>query len=164
MKKFITSILGIFAGLSLFAQGDLSIVRTIGAGAVSNYLSGKYIIDSVRVINGNSSNTLTIKFYDWNAAVTSVVRSAYTTVSGYSTSYNSIYTNSAGIVATNTYKGWYTANTTVAAVTNEQSRLGEFQVSGGATRDLPFNPVVVRGLTALSDVAGTIEIVYSSIP
>lgn len=164
MKKFFASLFGLFAAFSLFAQVDGSIVRPFASGTVSNYLSGKYIIDSVRVYNTNASANLTIKFYDWNTAATSIIRAAYTTVSGYATSYSVIFTNSAGIVDTNTYNGWYTANTTVAAVTNEQTRLGEFQVTANSTRDLPFNPVVVRGLTVLSDQAGAIEIVYSSIP
>lgn len=163
MKKFFASLFGVFAALSLFAQADASIVRSMAAGTVSNYLSGKYIIESVRIVN-TSTNNATIKFYDWATAATNVIRAAYTVVDSYSTNYNVVYTNSAGIVATNTFKGWYTDNRTVAAVTNEQSRLGEFQVTASTTRDLPFNPVVVRGLTVLSDQAGTIEIVYSSIP
>lgn len=163
MKKLLIGLSALFASFSLFAQADASLVRSMAANTVSNYLSGKYIIDSIRIVN-TSTNNATIKFYDWATAATSVVRAAYTTVTSYATNYNSVYTNSAGIVATNTYKGWYTANTTVAAVTNEQSRLGEFQVTASTTRDLPFNPVVVRGLTVLSDQAGTIEVVYSSIP
>jgi hypothetical protein len=163
MKKFITTLFGFFAAFSLFAQGESSLVQSMAANTVSNYLSGKYIIDSIRIVN-TSTNNATIKFYDWATASTNVERAAYTTVSSYSTNYSVVYTNSAGLLGTNTYKGWYTANATVAAVTNEQSRLGEFQVTASTTRDLPFNPVVVRGLTVLSSQAGTIEVVYSSIP
>lgn len=161
MKKFFASLLGIFAAASVFGQS--SIVRSMAAGTVSNYLSGKFIVSSIRIIN-SSTNTATVKFYDWATAATNIVRAAYTTPVSYSTNYSVVYTNSAGIVATNTFSGWYSANVAVAAVTNEQSRLGEFQVSASTTRDLPFNPLVVRGLTVLSDQAGSIEIVYSSIP
>lgn len=163
MKKLFLGFLSLFASFSLFAQADASLVRSMAAGTVSNYLSGKYIIESIRLIN-SSTNTATVKFYDWASAATSVVRAAYTVVDGYSTNYNVVYTNSAGFTKTNTVTTWYTANRTVAAVTNEQSRLGEFQVTASTTRDLPFNPVVVRGLTVLSDQAGSIEVVYSSIP
>lgn len=162
MKKLFTFLFSLLLAGNLFAQ-ELSIVRTVTANAVSNYLSGKYVVESIRVVN-SSTNNATIKFYDWATAATNVVRAAYTTPTSYTTNYNVVYTNSAGIVSTNTYKGWFTANVNVAAVTNEQSRLGEFQVTASTTRDLPFNPLVVRGLTVLSDQAGTIEIVYSSIP
>lgn len=163
MKKLLTSLFGIFAAASLFAQTDASIVRSMAAGTVSNYLSGKYIISNIRIIN-SSTNTATIKFYDWATAATNIVRAAYVTVDSYATNYNVVYTNSAGIVATNTFNAWYSANRTVSAVTNEQTQMGAFQVTASTTRDLPFTPLVVRGLTVLSDQAGTIEISYSSIP
>lgn len=163
MKKLLTSLFGIFAAVSLFAQTDASIVRSMAAGTVSNYLSGKYIISNIRIIN-SSTNTATIKFYDWATAATNIVRAAYVTVDSYATNYNVVYTNSAGIVATNTFNAWYSANRTVSAVTNEQTQMGAFQVTASTTRDLPFTPLVVRGLTVLSDQAGSIEISYSSIP
>ncbi len=163
MKKLLTSLFGIFAAASLFAQTDASIVRSMAAGTVSNYLSGKYIISNIRIIN-SSTNTATIKFYDWATAATNIVRAAYVTVDSYATNYNVVYTNSAGIVATNTFNAWYSANRTVSAVTNEQTQMGAFQVTASTTRDLPFTPLVVRGLTVLSDQAGSIEISYSSIP
>lgn len=163
MKKLLTSLFGIFAAASLFAQTDASIVRSMAAGTVSNYLSGKYIISNIRIVN-SSTNTATIKFYDWATAATNIVRAAYVTVDSYATNYNVVYTNSAGIVATNTFNAWYSANRTVSAVTNEQTQMGAFQVTASTTRDLPFTPLVVRGLTVLSDQAGSIEISYSSIP
>ncbi len=163
MKKLLTSLFGIFAAASLFAQTDASIVRSMAADTVSNYLSGKYIISNIRIIN-SSTNTATIKFYDWATAATNIVRAAYVTVDSYATNYNVVYTNSAGIVATNTFNAWYSANRTVSAATNEQTQMGAFQVTASTTRDLPFTPLVVRGLTVLSDQAGSIEISYSSIP
>jgi len=163
MKKLFLSLFGIFAAASLFAQTDATIVRSMAANTVSNYLSGKYLVGTVRIVN-SSTNTATIKFYDWATAATSVVRAAYTVIDSYSTNYNVVYTNSAGIVATNTFFGQYTAARTVAAVTNEQSQLGSFQVSASTTRDLPFSPLIARGLTVLSDQAGSIEVGYSAIP
>ena len=73
MKKLFLSLFGIFAAASLFAQTDASIVRSMTAGAVSNYLSGKFLVGSTRIVN-SSTNTATIKFYDWATAATSVVR------------------------------------------------------------------------------------------
>jgi len=163
MKKLLAFILPLFAAFSLFAQSDSSIVRSFASGTVSNYLAGKYIISGIRIVN-SSTNNATVKFYDWATAATNIVRAAYTTVDSYATNYNVVYTNSAGIVATNTFNAWYSANRTVSAVTNEQTRLGEFQVTASSTRDLPFTPLVVRGLTLLADQAGTIEVTYSAIP
>jgi len=164
MKKLLTSLFGIFAAFSLFAQSSgTTIVRSMAANTVSNYLSGRYIVNSVRLVN-SSTNSSTVKFYDWATAATNIVRAAYIVVDNYSTNYNVVYTNSAGIVATNTFVGQYIANRTVSAVTNEQTQMGAFQVTASTTRDLPSSPLVMRGLTVLSDQAGTIEINYSAIP
>lgn len=159
--KASAALLFLLTGLTAAAQS--SIVQPLAANVVSNYLAGKYIISAIRVTN-SSTNAATIKFYDWATATTNVVRPAYQTVVGYSTNYNVVYTNSAGIVATNTFSGWFTDIQTVAEATNEQTRLGEFQIPASTTRDLPFYPVVARGFTALSSAAGTIELVYSTIP
>ena len=164
MKKLLLSLFGALLATSLFAQSTgTSIVRSMAANTVSNYLSGRYIVNSVRIVN-SSTNSATIKFYDWATAATNIVRAAYVVVDNYSTNYNVVYTNSAGIVATNTFSAQYIANRTVSAVTNEQSQLGAFQVTASTTRDLPFSPLVMRGLTVLSDQAGTIEINYSAVP
>lgn len=164
MKKLFLSLFSVLFATSLFAQSSgTSIVRSMAANTVSNYLSGRYLVNSIRIVN-TSTNSATIKFYDWATAATNIARAAYVVVDSYSTNYNVVYTNSAGIVATNTFFGQYTGTRTVAAVTNEQSQLGAFQVTASTTRDLPFSPLVMRGLTVLSDQAGSIEINYSAVP
>ena len=161
MKKFIISLFGIFAALSLF--GQTVIVRTVTANAVSNYLSGRYLVDNMTFING-ATNTATLKFYDWATAATNVVRAAYDSKTSYTTNYSTVYTNSAGIVATNTFSGLYIADVSNPAVTNEQTRLATYQAPGSATSDLPAPLQVARGLVLLSDQTGTIEITYHAAP
>jgi hypothetical protein len=164
MKKFIAALFGIFAALSLF--GQTVIVRTVTANAVSNYLSGRYLIESLQYFGATSTNdSTTLKFYDWATAATNVVRAAYTSKNSYTTNYSTVYTNSAGIVSSNSFSGLYIADVSNSAVTNEQTRLATYQVpAGNAGTDLPSALQVARGLVLVSDQTGTIEITYRSAP
>lgn len=163
MKTFLKLIAAAWL-LTLTAAAQYTvIVQPTTANAVSNYLSGRYTITELKFSNGSSSNNATLKFYDWATAATNVIRAAYTSYTSYQTNWNVAYTNSAGIVATNTFSGWYSLEVSNAAVTNEQTRLATITVGAGKTDQLlPITPIVARGLTLLPDQAGTLQITYRS--
>ena len=159
MKRILAFISVLLFGLAAQAQG-LILVRAVAAGTVSNYLAGRYIIDTLEFENSNTTNTATVKLYDWATAATNIVRAAYTSKLSYATNYSVVYTNSADIVATNTFVGTYIANVSNSAVTNEQTRLREYLVPASTLAELTEPPQVARGLTLLSTTAGTVRIYY----
>ena len=159
MKRILAFIAALCFGITAHAQG-LILVRSVTGGTVSNYLAGRYVIDTLEFENSNTTNTATVKLYDWATAATNIVRAAYTSKLSYATNYSVAYTNSAGIVATNTFVGTYIANVINSAVTNEQTRLREYLVPAATLSELTDPPQVARGLTLLSTTDGTVRIYY----
>lgn len=159
MKRILAFISVLLFSLASQAQG-LILVRAVAANTVSNYLAGRYIIDTLEFENLDATNA-TVKLYDWATAATNIVRAAYTSKTSYATNYSTVYTNSAGIAtSTNTFVGTYIANVTTAAATNEQTRLREYIVPASTLSELTEPPQVARGLTLLSTQAGTLRIYY----
>lgn len=162
MNKILISIAALFISFSALAQNK-TITAALTYGTPSLVLTGgKYEILGVLFQNSVATNT-TLKFYDAGTASTSIVRQAYTSYSSYATNFNNVWTNTAGLLVTNTFAGVYRASTSVAAVTNERPKiLGPLAAPASAVLtvdDLGFSPNL--GLVALSDTAsGTLQITY----
>lgn len=160
-KLFIT--LGLlFAGFMANAQ-QLVTSAAITYGTPALVLSGGgHEVTSIRFINGVATNT-TLKFYDAATAITNLVRPAYTSYSSYATNFSTTFTNSAGVVVTNTWVGVYRGSTANSAVTNERTKiLGPLAAPASATYQADgFVIAPALGLVVLSDLAsGTIEVTY----
>lgn len=161
MNKLLIAVLAIFA-ISARAA-DLSTVQSVSATTPLTLVSGgNWLVKAVTWINANTTNTATIKFYDSSANVTSVVRAAYNSYTSYATNFSSTFTNTAGIIVTNTYAGIYTAATANTAVTNERPTvLGPWVIPVSATYvvdDFKYAPI--NGLTVYSTLAGTVQVDY----
>ena len=162
MNKILISIAALFLSFSAFAQNK-TITAALTYGTPSLVLTGgKYEILGVLFQNSVATNT-TLKFYDAGTASTSIVRQAYTSYGTYATNFNYVWTNTAGLLVTNTFAGTYRSSTSVAAVTNERPKiLGPLAAPASAVLtvdDLGFSPNL--GLVALSDLAsGTLQITY----
>lgn len=162
MNKFLISIAALLVSVSAFAQNK-TVTAAVTYGTPALVLTGgKYEVLGVLFQNSVATNT-TLKFYDAGTASTSIVRQAYTSYSSYATNFNNVWTNTAGLLITNTFAGTYRASTSVAAVTNERPKiLGPLAAPASAVLtvdDLGFSPNL--GLVALSDFAsGTLQITY----
>lgn len=162
MNKLLISIAALFLSFSAFAQNK-TITAALTYGTPSLVLTGgKYEILGVLFQNSVATNT-TLKFYDAGTASTSVVRQAYTSYTSYATNFNYVWTNTAGLLVTNTFAGTYRSSTSVAAVTNERPKiLGPLAAPASAVLtvdSIAFSPNL--GLVALSDLAsGTLQITY----
>ncbi len=123
---------------------------------------GKYLVKDILFVNGNTTNSATVKFYDSAANATNIAIGSRTVYSSYTTNYNVVHTNTAGIVITNTYSGIYTYGTATAASTNERpTSVGPFLVTANSSRTLSdVNVAPLLGLTIYSTQAGTVEVTY----
>lgn len=158
--KFFALITGLFVLAStMFAQTAVSAVT--GGTAVNLLSTGGYIIDSI-TFTATTTNNTTVKFYDSSSTATNIVRAAYTSYSSYSTNFDSVFTNEAGILVTNTFVGRYTYPTSVSAVTNERPKLTTIVVPASGQRTKDTTIINARGLTLLSDYDGIVEVTYRS--
>lgn len=148
-------------GFTASAQNK-TLVANLTYNTPTNLLAGgKYTILEVLFQNAHATNS-TIKFYDSATSSTNYVQAAYTAYSSYSTNYSTTFTNTAGIVITNTWTGTYRSSSSVSAVTNERPAvLGPFFIQASATTtvsDLAVSPNL--GLTVYSGATGTLQITY----
>lgn len=159
MKRLIIA-LSLALGLSAAAAEKVAIA-TLTAATPANVLSGgKYLIKSITVVNGNSTNNGRVFAYDAATAITNVVRSAYVSYATVSSNWVTVFTNASGLVITNTFTGLATVGTENAAVTNERPKIATILVPAGdiVTRQTRIAPNL--GLTLFSTVAADVEIVY----
>lgn len=162
MKRFLIYAASLFLSFSALAQNK-TITAALTYGTPSIVLTGgKYEILGVLFQNSVATNTV-LKFYDAGTASTSVVRQAYTSYTSYATNFSTTFTNTAGIVVTNTWSGTYRAAAAESAVTNERPKiLGPFAAPASAVLTVDALAVSPNlGLVALSDSAsGTLQITY----
>lgn len=162
MKRFLIYAASLFLSFSALAQNK-TITAALTYGTPSIVLTGgKYEILGVLFQNSVATNTV-LKFYDAGTASTSVVRQAYTSYTSYATNFSTTFTNTAGIVVTNTWSGTYRASAAESAVTNERPKiLGPFAAPASAVLTVDALAVSPNlGLVALSDSAsGTLQITY----
>lgn len=148
------------ATLVAYAQSVNYTSRALTANTALNVLAGRYVVDTVRFYNPSSSNVATIKFYDSSTTSTNTIRPAYTSINTYETNYSTVTTNASGLLQTNTFTGYYSAEVSNGAVTNERARLAVVSIAPGATRDIPIQFITAAGLTVLSDAAGYLDVSY----
>lgn len=160
MKTLLTIALLAF-GFTAFGQNK-TLVASLTYNTPTNLLAGgKYTILEVLFQNAHATNS-TIKFYDSATSSTNYVQAAYTAYSSYATNYSTTFTNTAGIIITNTWTGTYRSSSSVSASTNERPAvLGPFFIQASATTtvsDLAVSPNL--GLTVYSGASGTLQITY----
>ena len=162
MKRILIYITATLLSFSAFAQNK-TITAALTYGTPSVVLTGgKYEILGVLFQNSVATNT-ELKFYDAATATTNVVRGAYTSYTSYATNFSTTFTNTAGIVVTNTWSGTYRGSEAVSAVTNERPKiLGPFAAPASAVLTVDSLAVSPNlGLVALSSAAsGTLQITY----
>lgn len=144
---------------------DGYVAQTAAANTVSNILSaGGYLIKAITWIN-TSTNVATIKFYDTATTSTTMVQAAYTQFgTPYATNWVTTFTNSAGIVITNTTPGFYVPTTSVSTFTNERPKVLQLLVpASGQVVLTDINRSVSMGLSVLPNQAGTYLLTYSQL-
>lgn len=157
MKTLLTLLAAVFAGVLLQAQTFVSTtVATNTPVAISttpvNLLS--------LTLTATTANATTFKFYDFNdatASKTNVTYAATVSYSTYSTNYDTVITNTDGIVLTNTFSGLYTASTVVSAATNERPRVITVTVPASSVRTLTLSKRLSKGLVVQANYAGLVE-------
>ena len=156
MKALFTSILLVVSLVSTFAATE---VFSLTNGTERVLLSSPKIIDNIAVLATTANNT-TVKFYDAATATTNFVQAAYTRYTSYATNFTSTFTNSLGVLVTNTYAGVYRAPVAVGAATNEMTKITTIMVPASAllTRDTTIQ--TVKGLVALSDQDAVVTVTY----
>ena len=165
--KFIKPLLALSVaifGLNTASAQDSILSATYTAGTPTNLLSGgKYLVKDILFISSSNATT-SVKFYD-SAGSTNIVRAAYTNFTSYATNYNVVWTNSSGILVTNTQTGVYRQSVPVSASTNEAPALaGPFLITALGTRTISdVNVIPVNGFTLMSAGAGIVEIVYEKL-
>lgn len=162
MNRILIYAASLLLSFSALAQNK-TVTAALTYGTPSLVLTGgKYEILGVLFQNSVATNTV-LKFYDAGTASTSVVRQAYTSYTSYATNFSTTFTNTAGIVVTNTWAGTYREAVANSAVTNERPKiLGPLAAPASAV--LTVDSIAVSpnlGLVALSDSAsGTLQITY----
>lgn len=157
MKKLLFFLFALVSGLVTNAQNVE--VFTLTSATVSNLFSAPRIIQNVTILATTTNNT-TVKFYDSSNASTSIVRAAYTSYSSYATNYDVVFTNSAGLLVTNTFDGIYTSSTSNSAVTNERPRVGVITVPASSQLSLDTQWQTIRGLSALPSANCIVTVTY----
>ena len=162
MNRLLIYAASLFLSFSALAQNK-TITAALTYGTPASILTGgKYEILGVLFQNSVATNT-ELKFYDAATATTNVVRGAYTSYTSYATNFSTTFTNTAGIVVTNTWSGTYRGSEAVSAVTNERPKiLGPFAAPASAVLTVDSLAVSPNlGLVALSSAAsGTLQITY----
>lgn len=160
MKKLLF-ILSALIGLNAAAQSKVLVQAVTKDTPLTLLSGGKYTITEFVFANA-LTNTGTIWFYDSTSNSTNYVQGAYTAYTSYATNYSTTFTNTAGIVITNTFSGTYRGSTSVAASTNERPViLGPFYIAGSAATEVSGVAVSPNlGLTVRAESSGTLQVTY----
>lgn len=146
MKKFLT-IVGLVASVALNSFGANAYSTNIvgGAGVLTNgvYYQPIYVSSITLACAAAQS----VNFYDSTNGTLVVTNGNYTTRVGVSTNMTVKYTNSIGIIQTNTWTGIHTANSTVVAATNTAAVITSVAVPANVPVTLPVNLSLAYGLS-----------------
>lgn len=161
MKTLFTGILtfALVALTALMARADTFASASLTAGTASTLLSAGGSRIFTLTFTATSANATTVKVYD-SSSGTNVIRPTYTSFVTYSTNFNSVFTNESGVVITNTFVGQFTAPVINSAVTNERPALATFVVTGNGQRTIELDTSVARGLVAVANQTGVLEVRY----
>ena len=154
------TLLSLFAALAFSAVSFAdSAVTVLTANTASNILSSAKIVDGITV-TATSTNITTIRFYDSSTTSTTLVQAAYQRWSSYQTNYASVFTNEAGILITNTFRGTWTYPTSVSVATNAKPTLVTIIVPASSQRTKTIQLLTQKGLTAQADQDAIVEVDY----
>lgn len=174
MKTYFTKLALLAAAVMLAFAGVKSkadsIASAVAAGTPLTLLSNNVErIESIVFINTNAATQATLYFYDSDAsdtragAQTNYVVSATTTYAKLWRTNTRIFTNSSGLLVTNIAYGYSNVATTVAASTNERTRILTMVVPAANSLTLTDVGIVPSlGFTVYSTAAGTINVTYSN--
>ena len=162
MKKILAILFSLLTALTVQAQFK-TISLSVTADTPTNALTGgNYIVTGIQFVNANTTNTGNLWFYDATGVTTNRVRAAHTLWSSYATNITSTFTNSSGLIITNTFAGTYRYSTSVSAATNEAPKiLGPYYIPSSTSVEIDgiaYSPA--KGLTAWSTVAGALTVTY----
>ena len=134
-------------------------VASLTAATPANVLSAPELISNISILATTTNNT-TVIFYDTTGTSTNYVQAAYTSYVSYATNYDVVFTNSASILVTNTFRGRYTAPVVNTISTNQRPKMITIIVPASAqySSDVQLHPL--KGLTLLADHAATVTLTY----
>ena len=135
------------------------VVSATVANTPLNLLATGKVIENI-TFTATTAAITTLKVYDAATATTNYIQAAYSSYASYSTNFNVVFTNSAGLLVTNTFAGIYTGPTAVSAVTNQRPRLVTIVVPASSIRSKDVQIQTSLGLTVVSDIAGIVEVTY----
>lgn len=162
MKTFKSLLFAALVSFSFAVHAD-DVAYPLTANTSSNLLSVSTIIDSITFTAGTASIT-TVKFYDSANTTTNIVTPAYISFGSYATNVSVIFTNENNILMTNIYPGRWTYTITNAQATNSLTPVFTLVVAGSATRTRTAHIQVQRGLTAVPNQDGVVEVTYRKNP
>lgn len=159
MKNTIKLLLGtLFLLPSLIAQTYVS--DTLLTNTPVALITTPAVIKAM-TMTATTANATVFKFYDYNSTTsTNVVYAATTAPLSYSTNWSTTFTNTQGIVLTNTFSGLYTTTTVVTAVTNERPRVITITVPASSQRTITLSKRLAYGLVGQANYAGLVEVEY----
>lgn len=162
LKSILIGLAALATGFATQAADRFTASAVSATTPLTILTGGKYIVKDILFVNGNTTNAATVKFYDSASNSTNIIIGSRTVYSSYTTNYNIVHTNTAGIVITNTVSGVYTYGTATAQSTNERpTAVGPFLVTANSSRTLSdVNVAPILGLTIYSTQAGTVEVTY----
>lgn len=155
MKKLIPFLL---VSLTALAQEYTSVVTT--GGTPVSVLAEPVAVKQI-TLTATSSSATTFVFYDTAGTSTNYVRPQYVRPVSYSTNFTTVYTNTYGIVITNTFTGIWVTTETVPSANVERQRLWRFVIPGNTTRTVDVaDRRLLNGLLTLSSANGIVEVEY----
>ncbi len=159
MKKLFTSI-ALAMALVVPVLADTFVVP-LTANVVSNAFASTKLITSIAILATTTNNTK-VQFYDASTTDTNYIQAAYTSYVSYATNYDVIFTNSASILVTNTFRGRYTAPVVNAGSTNERPKILTVTVPASSlyNADVQLHPI--RGISLLSPYAAIVTLTYEN--
>lgn len=162
--RFVLTVALLLATFIAAAQQQNTItVATLSPGTPNSVLAGRYVVPNLVLIN-SAASVATVKLYDKATATTNTVQAAYSTIGSYTTNYPFVFTNQFGLVDTNYITGTYNYATSVAASTNEATRISTLAIPASGTVNVDINYVSTLGLVLLADTNVTAQITYRRNP
>lgn len=155
--------------LFIIAALSLSLLSTIGqqamtltsltANTVSNVVAQACIIDNFTILNSTTNNAR-VDFFDAATAVTNYTQAAYTKYVTYSTNFNVVFTNTTGVLVTNTFVGLYTAPEAGTSGSIARAKVASLVIPANSTLNKDVKLQTVLGLTAVPDQSLTLITTY----
>lgn len=153
-----------FAAVSITSHAG-NYATNVAAATPLTLLSGaNYAIDSIVFFNTNAATTATVWFYDSTANSTSYIQAATSRFTVGNVTNTTVFTNSSGIVITNTVYAIGRVTNSVSLATNERPRLLPMIIPAADSLTVT-SPTLLpsRGLTVYSTAAGLINVTYEPI-